>query len=64
MAVLAIVVRNALAGSAWGTFTVAATIPLALIMGLWMYRFRPGKVGEASLIGVVGLVAATLAGRT
>jgi Carbon starvation protein, predicted membrane protein len=62
MAVLAIVVVNALAESAWGTFTVAATIPLALFMGLWMYRIRPGKVGEASLIGVIGLVAATLAG--
>jgi carbon starvation protein len=62
MAVLAIVVVGALAHSAWGTFTVAATIPLALVMGLWMYKIRPGKVGEASLIGVVGLVAATLAG--
>ncbi len=62
MAVLAIVVVNALAESAWGTFTVAATIPLALIMGFWMYKFRPGKVGEASVIGVVGLIAATLAG--
>lgn len=62
MAVLAIVVVNALAESAWGTFTVAATVPLALIMGLWMYKFRPGKVGEATVIGVVGLIAATLAG--
>lgn len=62
MAVLAIVVVNALAGSAWGTFTVTATIPLAIFMGLWMYKIRPGKVGEASLIGVVGLVAATMAG--
>ncbi|GAB4464440.1 MAG: carbon starvation CstA family protein [Armatimonadaceae bacterium] len=62
MAVLAIVVVNALAESAWGTFTVAATIPLALLMGLWMYKIRPGRVGEASVIGVVGLIAATLAG--
>jgi carbon starvation protein len=62
MAVLAIVVVGALAKSPWGTFTVASTIPLALIMGLWMYKIRPGKVGEASLIGVVGLIAATLAG--
>ncbi|MDX1934476.1 MAG: carbon starvation protein A [Capsulimonadales bacterium] len=62
MAVLAIVVVGALAESAWGTFTVLATVPLALIMGLWMYKIRPGKVGEASAIGVVGLVAATLAG--
>jgi carbon starvation protein len=62
MAVLAIVVVQALAHSSWGTFTVAATIPLALIMGWWSYKFRPGKVGEATVIGVIGLVAATLVG--
>jgi len=62
MAVLAIVVVGALAKSSWGMFTVASTIPLALFMGVWMYKIRPGKVGEASAIGVVGLVAATLAG--
>jgi carbon starvation protein len=62
MAVLAIVVVGALKNSAWGTFTVAATVPLAVLMGLWMYKIRPGKVGEASAIGVVGLIAATLAG--
>ncbi len=38
-------------GSSWGTFTIAATIPIALLVGLWMYRLRPGKVVEASLIG-------------
>jgi carbon starvation protein len=62
MAVLAIVVVNALAKSAWGAFTVISTIPLALFMGLWMYKIRPGKVGEASAIGVIGLIAAVLAG--
>ncbi|MEI6432901.1 MAG: carbon starvation CstA family protein, partial [bacterium] len=62
MAVLAIVVVQALAHSSWGTFTVLATIPLALIMGWWSYKFRPGKVGEATVIGVIGLVAATLVG--
>ena len=62
MAVLAIVVVRALAGSPWGTFTVAATIPLALLMGFWTYKFRPGKVGEATIIGVIGLIAATMAG--
>jgi carbon starvation protein len=62
MAVLAIVVVNALAKSTWGTFTVLATIPLAIFMGLWMYKIRPGKVGEASAIGVVGLIVATLVG--
>lgn len=62
MAVLAIVVVQALAHSSWGTFTVAATIPLALIMGWWSYKFRPGKIGEATVIGVIGLIAATLVG--
>jgi carbon starvation protein len=62
MAVLAIVVVGALAESSWGTFTVTMTIPLALFMGLWMYKIRPGKIGEATAIGVVGLIAATLAG--
>ncbi|MFM8272931.1 MAG: carbon starvation CstA family protein, partial [Gemmata sp.] len=38
-------------GSSWGTFTIAATIPIALLVGLWMYRLRPGKVVEASLVG-------------
>ena len=38
-------------GSSWGTFTIAATIPIALLVGLWMYRIRPGRVVEASLIG-------------
>src|ERR687883_260428 len=53
---------NALAGSAWGTFTVGFTIPLALLMGLYMYRFRKGRIGEASIIGVVGLFFAVVAG--
>src|SRR6266542_5646540 len=45
-------------GSSWGTFTIAATIPIALLVGLWMYRIRPGKVVEASIIGgVLTLVA-------
>ncbi len=38
-------------GSSWGTFTIACTIPIALLVGLWMYRIRPGRVVEASLIG-------------
>jgi carbon starvation protein len=47
-----------------GTFTVAFTIPLALLMGLYMYRFRKGKIVEASIIGVIGLlVAVYLGGR-
>jgi carbon starvation protein len=56
MAGLGLVVVNALAESPWGTFTVAMTIPLALLMGLYMYKIRPGKIQEASAIGVVGLL--------
>jgi carbon starvation protein len=64
LAGLGLVVVNALAESAWGTFTVAFTIPLALLMGLYMYRFRKGKIVEASLLGVVGLLFAVwLGGR-
>jgi len=50
-------------GSAWGTFTIAATIPIALFVGLYMYRLRPGKVVEASLIGGALTIAATIAGH-
>ncbi len=49
-------------GSSWGTFTIACTIPIALLVGLYMYRFRKGKVGEASVLGAVGVLAATAAG--
>ena len=53
LAVLAMVVVKTLAHSPWGLFTIAATIPIALIMGLYMRWIRPGRVGEASLIGLV-----------
>ena len=62
LAGLGLVVVNALAESPWGTFTVAFTIPLALFMGLYMYRFRKGRIAEASIIGVVGLLAAVYLG--
>ena len=62
LAGLGLVVVNALAESPWGTFTVAFTIPLALFMGLYMYRFRKGKIAEASLIGIVGLLFAVYLG--
>jgi carbon starvation protein len=62
IASLAIVVVNALSHSAWGTFTIAASIPIALLMGQWLYRLRPGRVAEASVIGVVLLIAAVLLG--
>ena len=62
LAGLGLVVVNALAESPWGTFTVGFTIPLALFMGLYMYRFRKGKIVEASVIGVVGLLTAVYLG--
>src|SRR5690242_1728573 len=62
LAGLGLVVVNALAESPWGTFTVAFSIPLALFMGLYMYRFRKGKIAEASIIGVVGLLFAVYLG--
>ncbi|HEX8140782.1 MAG TPA: carbon starvation CstA family protein [Pyrinomonadaceae bacterium] len=64
LAGLGLVVVNALAESPWGTFTVGFTIPLALLMGLYMYRIRPGKIAEASAVGVLGLLFAVwLGGR-
>ena len=62
LAVLAIIVVNALRSSPWGLFTIACTIPIALLMGVWMKRWRPGKVGEASAIGAVLLIGALIAG--
>ncbi len=62
LAGLGLVVVNALAESPWGTFTVGFTIPLALFMGLYMYRFRKGKIAEASVIGVIGLLLAVYFG--
>jgi carbon starvation protein CstA len=56
LAVLALVVVKALAISPWGTFTVAMTIPIALLMGLYLRFFRPGKVLEVSIIGLVLLL--------
>lgn len=64
LAVLGLVVVKALAGSPWGTFTVFATIPIAFVMGLYGRFFRPGRIGEISLIGFVLLIAAILYGRT
>lgn len=46
-------------GSSWGTFTIACTIPIALLVSLWMYRIRKGRVVEASIIGGVGVLIAT-----
>src|SRR5258705_10327735 len=62
LAGLGLVVVNALAESPWGTFTAGFTIPLALFMGLYMYRFRKGRIAEASVIGVLGLLLAVYLG--
>jgi carbon starvation protein len=63
MAGLGVAVVNALSESAWGVFTISMTIPLALVMSLYMYKIRPGKVAEATVIGVVGLLIAVIAGK-
>jgi carbon starvation protein len=63
LAVLALIVVKALAGSPWGTFTVFATIPVALFMGLYGRYIRPGRIGEVSVIGLIGLLAAILLGQ-
>lgn len=56
VAILAMVVVNALANSPWGFFTIAMTIPIAIFMGLYMRFIRPGRVLEASAIGIVLLI--------
>ena len=63
IAVLALVVVNALRASPWGTVTIALTIPIAMLMGVYLRWIRPGRVLEASLIGVVLLVLSLYAGR-
>jgi len=64
LAVLSLVVVKALTGSPWGLFTIAATIPIALLMGVYMRVIRPGRVGEASVIGVALLMLSLIYGRT
>jgi len=49
-------------GSSWGTFTIACTIPIALLVGLWMYRIRPGRTLEASILGGLAILGAVVAG--
>ena len=63
LAVIALVVVNALKGSPWGTFTIAATMPAAVIMGLYLRYLRPGKVLEASLAGFIMVVLAIFGGQ-
>ncbi|RAK57618.1 carbon starvation CstA family protein [Phenylobacterium deserti] len=63
LAVLSLIVVKALAESPWGTFTVAATVPIAVIMGVWMRFVRPGRIAEVSIFGFVMLIAAIFAGQ-
>ncbi|WP_062472126.1 carbon starvation CstA family protein [Variovorax boronicumulans] len=63
LAVLALIVVKALAESPWGSFTVAATIPVALFMGVYLRYIRPGRIGEVSVIGFVLLMAAIFGGQ-
>src|SRR5687767_13550603 len=63
LAVLALVVVNALRDSPWGLFTIVCTIPIAILMGVWMNNIRPGKVAEATVIGVVLLMGGLLGGQ-
>jgi carbon starvation protein len=63
LAGLGLAVVNALSKSPWGTFTIALTIPIAFFMGIYLYRLRPGKVADVSVIGVTLLVIAVTTGR-
>ncbi len=62
LAGLGLAVVNALRESSWGTFTISMTIPVALFVGLWMYRIRKGHIAEASVLGVIGVLAALVVG--
>jgi carbon starvation protein len=65
LAGLGIVVVNALANSPWGVFTIGATVPIALIMGVWMFKGHSGKINVTgpSIFGVVLLISAVMAGH-
>jgi len=64
MAGLAVVVVGAVKNNPWGSFTITMTIPIALFVGLYMYKLRPGKVGEASIIGFALVMLAVVLGPT
>ncbi len=63
LAGVSIAVVNALSESPWGVFTIIVTIPAAIITGQWMYRIRPGRVAEASLIGIAIVILGVLLGH-
>jgi carbon starvation protein len=64
LAGLGIAVVNALAESAWSTFTIGVTIPIGMLMGFHMFVFRKGHIQEATIIGIVLLIGAVIFGRT
>lgn len=63
LAGLGMVVVKALAHSSWGTFTIGATIPIAILMGFYLRKIRPGKIKEVSIIGVILLILAVVFGK-
>ncbi len=63
LAGLGFAVVNALHRNAWGTFTIAMTIPIGFLMGFYLKKFRPGRVGEVSALGVALLIASVIFGR-
>ena len=63
LAVVALVIVNALKDSPWGTFTIAMTIPIALLMGVYLRRIRPGKVLEVSVLGFILVLLAIWGGQ-
>jgi carbon starvation protein len=64
LAGLGLAVVNALYQNAWGTFTIAMTIPIAFLMGMYLQKYRPGQVGEMSVLGLGLLIVAIIAGRS
>ncbi|MGC8724600.1 MAG: carbon starvation CstA family protein [Acidobacteriota bacterium] len=63
LAGLGLVVVNALAASPWGTFTIVMTIPIAVVMGLYMFKIRPGSIVGTSVAGVVALIVCVVMGK-
>jgi carbon starvation protein len=63
LAVVGLIVTNALKSSPWGTFTIAMTIPIALLMGIYLRRLRPGKVLETSALGFVLVMLSIVGGQ-
>ncbi len=63
LAGLGIIVVNALAESAWGTFTIGMTIPLAVLMGFWMFKWSKGQITQATVAGVIGMLLCVVLGE-